>query len=80
MDHQDVLREPIFTNLAPLGRVGLRIAMSGCLFVCLFAPSGAVSFEAYKNHATYKKLPKSPLAAATALGKEGGGEVKIMQP
>ena len=32
----------IFTNLAPLGRVGLRVAMSVCLSVCGSVPSGAV--------------------------------------
>ena len=36
----------IFTNSAPLGRVGHRVAMSVCVSVCLFAPSGAVFFEA----------------------------------
>ena len=45
-----VSRMLIFTNSAPLGRVGHRVAMSVCmsvcLSVCLFAPSGAVFFEA----------------------------------
>ena len=40
----------IFTNSAPLGRVGHRVAMSVCvsvvLCVCGSAPSGAVFFEA----------------------------------
>ena len=38
----------IFTNSAPMGRVGLGVAMSVCLWVCLcvclFAPSSAVFF------------------------------------
>ena len=37
----------IFTNSAPLGRVGLKVAMSICLSVCVFAPTGAVFFEAF---------------------------------
>ena len=38
------LNHTIFTNSAPLGRVGHRVAMSVCLSVCLSAPSGAVFF------------------------------------
>ena len=45
-----VLSGLIFTNSAPLGRVGHRVAMSVCVSVCLSvcvcAPSSAVFFEA----------------------------------
>jgi hypothetical protein len=41
MDHQYVLREPFLTNLAPLGRVGLRVAMSVCLAV-FFKKAGSI--------------------------------------
>ena len=35
----------VFTNSAPLGRVGHRVAMSVCVCVCLCALSGAVLFR-----------------------------------
>ena len=34
----------LFTNSAPLGRVGHRVAMSVCVCVCGSVPSGAVFF------------------------------------
>ena len=39
-----IIKIKVFPNSAPLGRVGHRVAMSRCLSVCLFVPSGAVFF------------------------------------
>ena len=37
----------IFTESAPLGGFSHRVHMSICLFMCLFAPSGAFFFKAF---------------------------------
>ena len=41
----DKFFQPIFTNSAPLGRVGHRVAMSVCVSVCLSVPSRNTHFR-----------------------------------